>query len=72
MMFRIRHTAPVWEETLLYVDAPNKEWVEENYERLLEEGIASDEATIQVTTGIEGVDSDVEVEAVGSTPEPTG
>jgi hypothetical protein len=68
----IRHTAPVWEETLVTVEV-----TEEHYSRLvgddtdyelvdelLTAAVLADEATIQVTTGIDSMDADYEIKGV--------
>ena len=66
---RIRHTAPVWEETLLEVEVTDEQAEsllgdDPDYElidALLNAGIMDDSATIQVTVGIDSMDADIEV-----------
>jgi len=65
---KIRHTAPVWEETLLEVevtdeqaanllgDAPDYEF----RDVLINQAVIDGTATIQVTTGIDSMDADYE------------
>jgi len=73
---KIRHTAPVWEETLLEVevtdeqaanllgDAPDYEF----RDVLINQAVIDGTATIQVTTGIDSMDADYEVTEVRSRP----
>ena len=69
---RIRHTAPVWEETLVTVEVTDEQYARRtgddvDYEladELLNAAVLADEATIQVTQGIDSMDSDLDIEEV--------
>ena len=69
---RIRHTAPVWEETLVTVEVTDEQYArltgdDVDYEladELLNAAVLADEATIQVTQGIDSMDSDLDIEEV--------
>lgn len=69
-IIKIRHTAPVWEETLAEIEVTQEEFDrltgdDTDYEladSLLQKAILADEATIEVTSGIDGMDADFEIE----------
>jgi hypothetical protein len=65
----IRHTAPVWEETLVTLEVTQEQHdrlvgEDTDYEladELLNAAIMTDAATIQVTGGIDSMDADWEI-----------
>ena len=69
---KIKHTAPVWEETLFEVEvtdeqAENLLGDDPDYEFrdvLINQAVIDGTATIQVTMGIDSMDADVEVTSV--------
>ena len=69
---KIRHTAPVWEETLAEVEVTQEEFdrltgANTDYglaDRLLTAAIMADDTTIQVTGGIDGMDADWQIKGV--------
>jgi hypothetical protein len=66
---KIRHTAPVWEETLLEVEVTDEQAANllgderdcELLDKIIMQAIADGVATVQVTVGIDSMDSDIEV-----------
>lgn len=66
--FKIKHTAPVWEETFIEVEVTEEE-AERIRDRdmdliddLLNNAVLNDQATIQVAGGIDSLDADYDIE----------
>lgn len=68
--FKIKHTAPVWEETFIEVEVTEeqaKRLRETDYELvddLISDAILSDSASVQIVGGIESMDADYDIEEV--------
>ncbi|KKK63101.1 hypothetical protein LCGC14_2997690 [marine sediment metagenome] len=65
--FKIVHNAPVWERTVTWVEVTDEQAARihddpELVDDLLSKAILNDEAIIEVTGGIESMDSDYEIE----------
>ncbi len=75
-LIKIRHTAPVWEETLFEVEVTDDQAADllgddpdyEFRDVLINQAVMNGTATIQVTTGIDSMDADFEVTEVEYTP----
>lgn len=71
--FKIKHIQPVWEETTIWVEVSDEEaeMLREDSDafdydyahKLLNDAICKDEACIEVTGVIEGMDDELEVES---------
>lgn len=55
--FLITHEQAVWEKTIAEVEADSLEDAEDRAEELLGEAVLKDEATIEITDSVFGIDS---------------